>query len=257
MPVHSLRRTAALATLLHPMWRALVVYIDPDSYDPLSLRILITVICSGVLTSTFDPKIKQRQLYVTSGLYLLLYTLITHSMFLLYVNHFSTVHVQYVYMVITCLAYLFPSAESLKVFCYFTSALVALITVTSRADLESRFLVSTSLFAYLFVLRTLMGRRLDFNKQYEKQLKAGRLELVATVAELELAKKRAEHASKVKSLFLANMSHEIRTPMNGILGAPPGFWLVVDGREMDSVGWVGGGIVWVGGVFVGRSLGRQ
>jgi signal transduction histidine kinase/CheY-like chemotaxis protein len=30
--------------------------------------------------------------------------------------------------------------------------------------------------------------------------------------------KRAEEASKAKSLFLANMSHEIRTPLNGILG---------------------------------------
>jgi len=36
--------------------------------------------------------------------------------------------------------------------------------------------------------------------------------------ELEVARKRAEDASKEKSQFLANMSHEIRTPMNGIVG---------------------------------------
>ncbi|HBY60163.1 MAG TPA: hypothetical protein DEH78_10095 [Solibacterales bacterium] len=36
--------------------------------------------------------------------------------------------------------------------------------------------------------------------------------------ELEVEKRRAEDASRAKSLFLANMSHEIRTPMNGVLG---------------------------------------
>ncbi|MGE3403688.1 MAG: response regulator [Vicinamibacterales bacterium] len=37
-------------------------------------------------------------------------------------------------------------------------------------------------------------------------------------AELALATKAAEDASRAKSEFLANMSHEIRTPMNGIIG---------------------------------------
>jgi PAS domain S-box-containing protein len=36
--------------------------------------------------------------------------------------------------------------------------------------------------------------------------------------ELELAKSRAEAATRAKGEFLANMSHEIRTPMNGIIG---------------------------------------
>lgn len=36
--------------------------------------------------------------------------------------------------------------------------------------------------------------------------------------ELEIAKVKAEEASKAKEAFLANMSHEIRTPLNAIIG---------------------------------------
>ena len=41
---------------------------------------------------------------------------------------------------------------------------------------------------------------------------------ISYIKDLELAKKKAEEADKLKSAFLANMSHEIRTPMNAILG---------------------------------------
>ena len=37
-------------------------------------------------------------------------------------------------------------------------------------------------------------------------------------SDLEIARKRAEEATRAKSEFLANMSHEIRTPMNAMIG---------------------------------------
>lgn len=47
---------------------------------------------------------------------------------------------------------------------------------------------------------------------------AGMIVSVVEVTEIVEARRRAEAASRAKSMFLANMSHEIRTPMNAILG---------------------------------------
>jgi signal transduction histidine kinase/DNA-binding response OmpR family regulator/HPt (histidine-containing phosphotransfer) domain-containing protein/HAMP domain-containing protein len=54
--------------------------------------------------------------------------------------------------------------------------------------------------------------------QSQQELLAQKEELVAQQAELNVAKRKAEEATEMKSMFLANMSHEIRTPMNAIIG---------------------------------------
>ncbi|MFW5774516.1 MAG: response regulator [Tangfeifania sp.] len=58
---------------------------------------------------------------------------------------------------------------------------------------------------------------LDLHRQ-KQELKSLLIKLEENNKELEIQKKKAEEATRVKSMFLANMSHEIRTPLNGILG---------------------------------------
>ncbi len=47
--------------------------------------------------------------------------------------------------------------------------------------------------------------------------------------ELEIQKRKAEEATKLKSQFLASMSHELRTPMNSILGLTE---LIIDDKNL-------------------------
>ena len=48
--------------------------------------------------------------------------------------------------------------------------------------------------------------------------KTGYIIVSNDVTEIEIARQRAEQASRAKSSFLSNMSHEMRTPMNAIIG---------------------------------------
>lgn len=69
--------------------------------------------------------------------------------------------------------------------------------------------------------KSLQASRQDLQGQIYRsnaELRQTLEELEIKNVELDLARRRAEEASKVKSRFLANMSHEIRTPVNGIIG---------------------------------------
>lgn len=68
--------------------------------------------------------------------------------------------------------------------------------------------------ALLATRQDLQGQIYQSNAELRTTLE----ELEVKNVELDLARRRAEEASRVKSRFLANMSHEIRTPVNGILG---------------------------------------
>ena len=65
-----------------------------------------------------------------------------------------------------------------------------------------------------------VGIRVDITleKRRERELRNARDELEQNVAELIVAKARADAAAEAKSGFLANMSHEIRTPLNAVIG---------------------------------------
>jgi signal transduction histidine kinase/DNA-binding response OmpR family regulator len=77
----------------------------------------------------------------------------------------------------------------------------------------------------LGVLAGSFNAMLDEIERRDEQLATHRHELEDQVIErtrvneeLNVAKDRAEEATRMKSRFLANMSHEIRTPLNGIIG---------------------------------------
>jgi signal transduction histidine kinase/DNA-binding response OmpR family regulator len=74
--------------------------------------------------------------------------------------------------------------------------------------------------ALLQILSTIGGQVGHFieHRNSEQELRSYALQLAEMVRELEVAKTRAESATRAKSMFLANMSHEIRTPLHAVIG---------------------------------------
>ena len=73
-------------------------------------------------------------------------------------------------------------------------------------------------------------QNIQIRKQNETLVELHR-KLKEKADELEIQKRRAEEATKLKSQFLASMSHELRTPMNSIIGLSE---LILDDRSLTE-----------------------
>jgi len=102
-------------------------------------------------------------------------------------------------------------------------------TVISAFFLSSIFWHSTSIrwpiaAAYLIFMFAMFGYAFRLNRSSRREivLSHEKNELIAALSksmeESNIARARAEDASRTKSQFLANMSHELRTPLNAIIG---------------------------------------
>ena len=132
----------------------------------------------------------------------------------------------FVYMLISLIVLIFGlilnglSTESLFTQYYLIFILI-LAWITSRALFNTR-LRSFNATKEIELAKNSLDKTV---KERTAELRETNQKLVDEIVErkryeknLELEKKHAEEADKLKSVFLANMSHEIRTPLNGILG---------------------------------------
>lgn len=109
----------------------------------------------------------------------------------------------------------------------FVNQYISVIVLVILAWIISRVLFGTRVKSF-FATKTLENARNDLDRRVKErtaELRSINVKLKDEITErkryenfLEIEKRKAEEADRLKSVFLANMSHEIRTPLNGLLG---------------------------------------
>jgi len=109
----------------------------------------------------------------------------------------------------------------------FVTHYLSVLVLIILAWIISRVLYGTRIKSY-HATKTLENARNDLDRMVKERtakLRETNVKLQDEINErkryevfLEIEKKKAEEADRLKSVFLANMSHEIRTPLNGLLG---------------------------------------
>jgi two-component system sensor histidine kinase BarA len=131
---------------------------------------------------------------------------------------------------IVCIGCVFSAFFSYRLIKNFTRPIGAMVQAVDRireGKLESR--VSGQLIGELNFLKNgvnAMAQSLgDYQEEMQGSIDQATTDLRESLeqfeiqnVELDIAKRKAQDANKVKSQFLANMSHELRTPLNGVIG---------------------------------------
>lgn len=109
----------------------------------------------------------------------------------------------------------------------FVTQYAPVVVLVILAWIISRVLFGTRI-KYFYANKTLENARNDLDKRVKErtsELRTTNIKLKDEINErkryevfLQIEKRKAEEADRLKSVFLANMSHEIRTPLNGLLG---------------------------------------
>jgi len=89
---------------------------------------------------------------------------------------------------------------------------VTLMLITGGENFQT----TISMMLILFVITQYVSAR-RFHDNFHEAI-AVRYENTALIANLSVAKNRAEAANRTKSTFLSTMSHELRTPLNSVIG---------------------------------------
>lgn len=104
-----------------------------------------------------------------------------------------------------------------------TTGIMSIIEDITKRKLDKELITKkseelTEQYKKLSLLNINLQNNLRLLNQSNTELATAKETQEKIMADLKIAKEKAEESDKLKSAFLANMSHEIRTPLNAIIG---------------------------------------